>query len=100
MYWGFNLGGRRALSAVFVGSARLAVKHKIKTPRDYKSLITAIDSVLKNELAAYKVSHCCCAIPGWIDFDRGVAVGFGNLPWLNVSILSDLEAIMPGVKVL
>jgi len=99
-YLGIDIGGSKTLFAVFDAGGKVIFEHKIKTPQVYQELITAIANVLKVELAPYKFSIVCCAVPGWIDFDKGVAVGFGNLPWENVPILKDLEAIMPGIKVL
>jgi predicted NBD/HSP70 family sugar kinase len=99
-YLGIDVGGSKTLFAVFEAAGKKIFEHKIKTPKVYDELIASIAKTLKTELADYKITAACCAIPGWIDFDKGVAIGFGNLPWENVPVLKDLEAIMPGIKVL
>jgi predicted NBD/HSP70 family sugar kinase len=99
-YLGIDIGGTKTLFAVFEPSGKLVLEHKIQTPTDYETLKTAIGAVVRKELGAYHFSHCCCAVPGWIDFKLGIAVGFGNLPWQNVHIRKDLEDLLPGVKVL
>ena len=99
-YLAIDIGGSKTLFAVFEPSGKLAFEHKIETPRDYGQLKTAIGAVLRKELGQFHISNCCCAVPGWIDFKLGIAVGFGNLPWQNIHIKSDLEELMPDVSVL
>jgi predicted NBD/HSP70 family sugar kinase len=99
-YLGIDVGGSKTLFAVFDPAGQKVFEHKIKTPQIYSEHIASIAGVLKTELAAYRITSCCCAVPGWIDFNKGIAVGFGNLPWENVPILQDLQSLMPGVKVL
>lgn len=99
-YLAIDIGGSKTLFAVFEKSGRLVLEHKIMTPRDYEQLKSEIAAALQNQLADYQFSHCCCAVPGWLDFKNGVAVGFGNLPWQNVPVRTDLQTILPGVKVL
>jgi glucokinase len=99
-YLAIDIGGSKTLFAVFEPGGKLAFEHKIETPRDYEQLKTAIGAVLRKELGQFHISNCCCAVPGWIDFKLGIAVGFGNLPWENIHIKSDLEELMPHVSVL
>jgi predicted NBD/HSP70 family sugar kinase len=99
-YLAIDIGGTKTLFAVFDPSGKLTAEHKIETPKDYEQLKTSIGAVLRKELGQYRFTHCCCAVPGWIDFKHGIAVGFGNLPWQNVHIKKDLEDLMPGVAVM
>jgi len=98
-YLAIDIGGSKTLFAVFDPTGKVLTEHKIITPKDYGRLIKEIDNALKTELSQYKISYACAAVPGWIDFDSGVAIGFGNLPWENVPVLHDLQQIMPGIKV-
>lgn len=99
-YLGIDIGGTKTLLAVFDPSSKLVFEHKIPTPRDYGQLMSDIGAALHKELGAYNFSHCCCAVPGWIDFKLGIAIGFGNLPWENVHVKKDLETILPQAKIL
>jgi predicted NBD/HSP70 family sugar kinase len=99
-YLAIDIGGTKTLLAVFEPGGKVVLEHKIPTPSEYNQLMAAIGGVLKKELAGYSFSHACCAVPGWVDFTKGVAVGFGNLPWENVPVLDDIRALLPGVKVL
>jgi len=99
-YLGIDIGGTKTLLAVFDPSGKLVFEHKIPTPRDYGQLMSDIGAALHKELGAYNFSHCCCAVPGWIDFKLGIAIGFGNLPWENVHVKKDLETILPQTKIL
>jgi predicted NBD/HSP70 family sugar kinase len=99
-YLGVDIGGSKTLFAVFEPGGKLVYQYKIPTPQDYEQFKLAIGAVLRGDLGQYRFSHCCCAVPGWIDFKHGIAVGFGNLPWQNVHIKQDLEELMPGVSVL
>jgi predicted NBD/HSP70 family sugar kinase len=99
MYLGIDVGGTKTLFAVFDKDGEMVCEKKIKTDQDYKRFMTNLGSEL-SELSQFKFTHCCCAIPGRIDFEKGIGLDFGNLPWENVPILKDLKAELPGAKVL
>jgi glucokinase len=99
-YLAVDIGGTKVLLAVFASDGQPVTEHKIPTPKDYPELISAIASALKNELGGFSFSHACVAVPGWIDFENGIARNFGNLPWENVAIREDFERLVPGIKVL
>ncbi len=100
MYLGIDFGATKTLLAVFEESGEMVCECKIKTSPDYEKFKADITDNLKNRLDQFKFSHCCLAVPGWLDFKTGTVVAFGNLPWRNVSIRKDLEQILPGVKIL
>jgi len=100
MYLGIDVGGSKTLFAVFDTSGKVITEHKIQTPRNYEELKAEIAKTIRGELAQYQFSHCCCAVPGWLDFKNGIVVAFGNLPWQNIHIKNDLAMIMPGTTIL
>jgi predicted NBD/HSP70 family sugar kinase len=100
MYLGIDVGASKILFAVFDQSGKVVTEHKIKTPADYDGFKVVVADVLGSVLREYKFTHVCCAIPGWIDFNKGVLVAGGRIPWHNVPIKKDLVKLMPGIKVL
>jgi glucokinase len=100
MYLGIDVGASKILFAVFEPNGKLAFEHKVETPQDYQQFLSAIRQAVQIDLKPYRCTRACCAIPGWIDFKNGVAVGFGNLPWQNVPIRADLEKQLPGIRLL
>jgi predicted NBD/HSP70 family sugar kinase len=99
MYLGIDVGATKTLFAVFDAGGEMICEKKIKTHEDYDNFKTDVAAELK-KLNQFKLTHCCCALPGWFDFKTGTALAFGRLPWKNVAIKSDLQTMMPGVKVL
>jgi len=99
-YLAIDIGGSKTLFAVFEAGGKLIFDYKLETPQNYEQFKMAVGATLRKELGQFQFSHCCCAVPGWIDFKLGIAVGFGNLPWENVHIKKDLEEIMPHTQLL
>jgi glucokinase len=100
MYLGIDVGGTKTLLAVFEAGGEIVCEKKIGTNHDYARFKSDISLIITELLKQFKISHVCCAVPGWIDFDKGVVVGFGNLPWQNVPVVKELQAMAPGAKVL
>lgn len=98
-YLGIDVGGSKTLFAVFDPAGKLVMEHKIQTPIEYEEFKTNVGAVLRKELGQFHFSHCCCAVPGWIDFKLGIAVNFGNLPWENVHIRQDIQELLPHAKI-
>lgn len=98
MYLGIDVGASKILFAVFEPGGKLVFEHKVETPQEYKEFLSAIGTAVKTGLSQYELTAACCAIPGWIDFEKGTAVGFGNLPWHDVPIQKDIDEQLAGVK--
>lgn len=97
---GIDIGATKTLFAVFESDGEMVCEKKIKTDHDYERFKKDLGQEIADLLKQFKISHMCCAVPGWIDFDKGVAVGFGNLPWQDVPMLDELRAMAPKVKIL
>jgi predicted NBD/HSP70 family sugar kinase len=100
MYLGIDVGGSKTLFAVFSKNGEMVCEKKIKTDHDYEGFKRDIAGEISELTKHFAITNCCCAVPGWIDFEKGVAVGFGNLPWENVPIAKELQQMIPGVKIL
>jgi predicted NBD/HSP70 family sugar kinase len=100
MYLGIDVGASKILFAVFEPGGKKVSEHKVKTPRDYQNFLAAIKQAVHVDLSSYHFSWACCGIPGWIDFKKGVAVGFGNLPWQNVPVKTDLQQQLTSINLL
>jgi predicted NBD/HSP70 family sugar kinase len=100
MYLGIDVGGTKTLLAVFTENGELITKHKIATNRDYAHFINDIKTLADTELRQYEFSHCCCAVPGTIDFKNGIALAFGNEDWHDVPIQQDIQSFFPTAKIL
>ncbi len=99
-YLAIDVGGSKTLLAVFEASGDMVCECKIKTNSDYQQFLADVGGNLKKGLGQFEFSYACAAIPGRIDFDKGIGLDFGNLPWQDVPIKKDLEAMLPDVKLL
>jgi len=98
-YLAIDVGGTKTLFAVFTPEGDLVCQDRIQTAGSYDQFKGDLAQNIA-KLTRFKFSHACCAIPGRIDFEKGIGQDFGNLPWEDVPVLADLQAMLPGVKVL
>jgi predicted NBD/HSP70 family sugar kinase len=99
-YLAIDVGGTKTLFAVFDSQGEMVCECKIPTNPDYEQFKLELAAELKKLSAEFKISHCCCAAPGWIDFENYVVLGFGNLGWTNIHIKDDLQELLPMAKIL
>ena len=99
-YLAIDVGATKTLFAVFEAAGELVCECKIPTSPGYDQFKSDVAENLGKLLARFKFSHCCCAMPSTINFETGVAIAFGNESWQNVPIQKDLQAVLPGTKVL
>ncbi len=98
-YLAIDVGGTKTLFAVFSPGGEIVREEKIATSHDYEQFKADLaDGV--DKLGEFKISRCCAAFPGRIDFDKGVGIGFGNLPWHNLPVRGDLQQILKDARVL
>jgi predicted NBD/HSP70 family sugar kinase len=95
-----DVGGTKTLLAVFSEAGEVIAKQKIPTNHDYSKFLQSIKQVLSIDFKDHQFTHCCCAVPGTIDFDNGIALAFGNEDWRNIPIQKDLQNLLPNLKVL
>jgi predicted NBD/HSP70 family sugar kinase len=100
MYLAIDVGGTKTLLAVFNEDGNIIASHKIATNREYPKFLNDIQQIISSELSSYQITHCCCALPGTIDFKNGIAIAFGNENWQNVPVRKDIQLLLPDVKIL
>ncbi len=93
MYLGVDIGGTKTLLAVFTKDGALKQTVKFKTPVLYDDFRDELQKAI-SELHTKKFNLCCVAIPGKVDRANKIGVAFGNLPWMNVPIGSDVKNVV------
>jgi len=99
MYLAIDIGGSKTLFAVFDDNGQIVDEHKIPTNKDYPAFLGELNGVIKDKLAHHTFVACCCAVPGEVDRQSGVALVFGNLPWRNTPIKKDLAKILGPIPI-
>jgi glucokinase len=97
MYLAIDVGGTKTLMAVFSETGEVLVKHKVLTDHNYDKFLQNIKNTVNNEFKDYQLTHCCCAIPGSVDREKGLGIRFGNLDWQNVPLRQDLSQMLGGI---
>ena len=95
MYVVVDIGGTKTLVAVFDDAGQLG--QTVKFPTDtssYPGFLKSLSSQLATLELATKPTMAAVAIPGRVDRTSGVGLDFGNLPWENVPIKADVEALL------
>jgi predicted NBD/HSP70 family sugar kinase len=99
MYLAVDIGGSKTLLAVFSEKGQKLAQQKIKTSHDYKKFLAEVKKQIEQVTRDYKITDCCCAVPGRLDRERGIAFDLGNLSWHNVAIKKDIAEMMEKVPV-
>ncbi len=93
MYLGIDIGGTKTLLASFKADGTLLDTVKFKTPKEYKDFLLRLrENIPKIQSEPWKL--VAVAAPGSIDHKKGVAMSFGNLPWSNIPVSADVQAIV------
>jgi glucokinase len=94
MYLAIDVGATKTLLAVFSKDGKLLHKQKIATNHKYDQFLADISMALQaEEFKKHQNTSLCCGIPGQVDYQHGIGITFGNLPWKKVPIRKDLEKI-------
>ncbi len=92
MYLAVDIGGTKTLVACFDGNGKLKNEVKFATPQDYETWLEYCKASLK-ELNCDDFQAGCVAVPGRLDRDKGVALGYGTLHWSEAPIQADVESL-------
>jgi predicted NBD/HSP70 family sugar kinase len=98
-YLAVDIGATKTLFAVFGADGQMVCEKKIKTNPDYEQFKRDLAAALK-ELDKFKFRAVCCAVPGRLDLERGVAVAFGNEDWRDIPVKDDFSALLPDAMVM
>jgi predicted NBD/HSP70 family sugar kinase len=93
MYLGVDVGGTKTLVATFDDGGALLQEQKFPTPQDYSTFLQDLEKAFRN-LEVSDLKGAGIAVPGKVDREQGIGLIFGNLPWQNVSLRHDIEAII------
>jgi predicted NBD/HSP70 family sugar kinase len=93
MYLGIDIGGTKTIVARLDDRGVILESRRFPTPKEYRIFLKALeDNVAK--LSSKEAVACCAAVPGLIDRQRGICKALGNLPWRDVPIQKDIQAIV------
>jgi predicted NBD/HSP70 family sugar kinase len=93
MYVGVDIGGTKTLAAVLTNEGVIVERNKFPTPKNYDEFLVQLRAAIEGfEHHDYKAGGLAMPVTVF-DRERGVGVSFGNLPWKNVPIHTDVEKI-------
>lgn len=92
MYVGVDIGGTKTLVASLDDNGVITQRLQFSTPPSYNEFVDQLRATAE-QLSCRDFHAGCIAVPGRIDREQGVAILLGNLPWQNVPIRADAEAI-------
>lgn len=92
MYLGVDIGGTKTLVALLTNKGVITARKKLPTPRKYEEFLDILKQTII-ELGADDLRAIGVAVPGSLDRKHGIGIAFGNLPWKNVRIQSDIERL-------
>ena len=93
MYLGIDIGGTKTLVACLDEHGVILESLKFPTPETYTKFKHVLADTV-DKLSTKRFVACCVAAPGRLDRERGIGLGFGNLPWSNVPIRDDVKRIV------
>lgn len=93
MYLAIDIGATKVLFAVFTENGKITEQLKFPTPEEYPKFIDEIEKNI-NQLKEHDFKNATIAIPAKLDRKNGIAIAFGNRPWRNKHIESDLNRIL------
>ncbi len=96
MYAAVDVGGTKTLLAALDDNGVILQKIRFETPKDYDLFILSLKRAATelSEQGYHDFQAGGIGAPGRIDRVNGLGVSFGNLPWKNVPLQSDLEQIL------
>jgi predicted NBD/HSP70 family sugar kinase len=100
MYLAIDVGGSKTLLAAFSAEGKILKQTKFPTPKRYSEFLKLLEETTKTGFKDYRFIKACCAVPGVINRERGLALDFGNLPWQDVPIKKDVQAAIGHVPTL
>jgi len=79
--------------AVYTHDGTIKEHVKFPTNRDYSLFVSEMKTTLA-EMEHKEFELACSASPGQIDYEKGVGVAYGNLPWKNVALRENLSDLL------
>lgn len=93
MYLGIDVGGTKTLVAALDSHGVIKQKAKFPTPTDYTEFLRQLKDTI-TDFGPQKFTAAAAGIPtNNYDRKRGIAISFGNLPWVVAPVQKDLQKI-------
>ncbi len=92
MYLGIDIGGTKTLVGCLDEHGVIQEQIKFPTPKDYDTFLRDL-AINVAKLSTKDFRACGVGVPGRLDRKHGRAIALGNLPWKNIPIEADVEAI-------
>lgn len=93
MYLGIDIGGTKTLVATLDKNGVIQESVKFPTPQDYGSFLNDLAKTVAS-LSNKDFAACGIAAPGRLDPKKEIGLVFGNLPWKNVHLKSDVHRML------
>ncbi|MGH7237294.1 MAG: ROK family protein, partial [Candidatus Saccharimonadales bacterium] len=91
---GIDVGGTKTLVAALDDNGVIIEKNKFPTPQNYSNFINELSQVI-DSLDSKKFIAAGVGIPASIiDRKHGIGIAFGNLPWRDAPIRSDVAKLL------
>lgn len=92
MYLGIDIGGTKTIVASLDDNGVIQESYRFSTPQSYPDFLTELAANV-DKLATNKFTAAGVGVPSKIDRTRGIAITGGRLPWKNVPVQKDVQAI-------
>lgn len=93
MIVGVDIGGTKTLLALFTESGKILKEVRFETSQSYSVFLKDLSHHARI-FETQKAKIACVAVPGSIDFDAGLVLALGNLPWRNKPIQADISRVL------
>lgn len=92
MIGAIDIGGTKTLVAVFNDKGKLTEQERFETSQNYEDFLKDLEVVVE-KLTTKDFKVVVSAVPGRLDRENGVALGYGTLKWGAESIAQDIESL-------
>ena len=92
MYIAVDVGGTKTFAAIFNADGEKQKEIPIPTDPDYDTFVAKLIETIDELDESRDWKSMAIALPGWIDYENGIAKYFGNLGWQDIDIKHRLEA--------
>jgi glucokinase len=87
-----DIGGTKTLVAVFNDKGKIKEQKRFETSQNYRQFLADLADVVAN-FSTKDFQKFVVAVPGRLDRENGIALGYGTLKWSEEQIATDIEAI-------
>jgi predicted NBD/HSP70 family sugar kinase len=93
MYVAIDIGGTKTLLAVLDDAGQILKSQKFQTPSDYTEFLVELGKNY-HALEVPNPSGIVAAVPGRLDREKGLVLGYGTLLWKPTPIKADIEKVL------